>query len=601
MSGSLKRLWSDLESSAYFPRKRIHDSLVQFLGFRDQSQSWPAQSSNWPGRLPDDILFEIFSMVIEDHFSRSDALFASTVVPQIALGRVCRQWRFALHDIRSAWISIPTGLSPSQVRFSAKQAHGLPLRVGIEFGLPDLCSTGPWSRARLQHELIQQFDARFTLPTAQLKGKAVDFGNVRELAVSASSYVLSELAAQNLWRKRRFPHVDTLHIALQVFPSEVTRLPTNLQHLYLLDGHTTAYSLLWTRYFPSLRKLRLDGVELPRGFLGIPEGLLHLELNMTSRWQRDILGVSPSDVGALSYIFRELRALPQLECLSVDFADISIKASVLETDQALITTLHSLREINLTATSAYPLQFMSCASLPALRRCALNFHYSNFPSVNTTAARLETPFFNFLRQLAAAGVHLRSVYVGYHHCPVSIKAAISVVASTEPVDWTDSAAARSFSENANLNCTISWDPDTHTCDEEIAETFLKALLLYLPSHVSDTHPIDTLAFSDDGGLSSTFCYATLLGCAPYIHTLACLGRDEAILRALTLLGDESEVQYARRCLKTIIFNSGVDGERRPGVRRRFGARLEPSQVWFTGSEPARVLREAVMKTAVWLC
>ncbi|KZV61029.1 hypothetical protein PENSPDRAFT_759679 [Peniophora sp. CONT] len=594
MPGTPKRLWSDLDGSTYFPRKRIHNALVQFLGLRGQSQ--PPQSTNWPGRLPDDILCDIFRLIIEDHFSQSDALFASTVVPQMALGRVCRQWRFALHDIRSAWISIPTCLSPSQVGNSAQNSRGLPLRIGVEFSRPDLCSTQEWSRARLQQELLHQFDSRFThLFTTPVVGDGVYLADVRELAVSTSSYVLSELAAQNLWCKRRFPHVDTLHIAMEVVPPEETRVPPSLRYLCRSGGHTPADSLLWTRDFPSLWKLRLDRVVFPGSFLGLPEGLRHLELNMASRVQRDILGVPPVDV--LAYIFRELKVLPQLQYLSLNFGDVPINPSGLEIGQALVATLHSLREINLTATSALPLQFMSSASLPALLRCTLKIHYPDLSSINPTPESLETSFCIFLRQLAIADVRLRSVYVGYHHCPMSIKAAVFVMASTEPVDWTDPASVRSFSENANLNCTISWDRTTHRSDGKTAETFLNTLLLSLPSHASDTHPIDTLAFSDGGGcLSSTFCYATLFECAPFIHTLACYGRDEAMLHALELLGDESETQYARRCLKTLVFNRGLDGERRPGVCRRFGALETP--VWFAGSEPARVLREAAMKMIV---
>ncbi|VDC02364.1 unnamed protein product [Peniophora sp. CBMAI 1063] len=586
MSGSLKRLWSDLEDSTYLPRKRIHDALVQLLGFRDQSP--PLRSANWPGRLPDDILFNIFSLVIEDFFSQPDALFTSEVVPQLALGRVCRQWRLALRDLRSAWTSIPAGMSPPLVVSSYYHSRGLPLRTGVQFTLPDLCLTGPWSRVRLQNELLSQFDTKFSLPTEILKGKAVDFRSVQELAIEVSSYVLSELGAQMLWRKRTFPNIDTLHLALHASTSELERLPTNLQHLYRRNGHATFYNFSWTRLFPSLRKLRLDGVELSDWSLSLPPGLRQLELTLMSDDQRDVLGIAPANARSLAFLFHDLTSLPSLEKLSVDFDGLSLKTSVQQTDQALLSTLSSLKEVNLTAFSPYPLYLISCANLPTLRRCSMNLRYHNYPSFGATADKLNDVFFNFIRQLASVGVHLRSVYVGHHGCPSSLRSAVSIMASTELLDWTDSSAVRAFYENANLKCTVSWDPDMHASDSTIANAFLSALLCSIPAHVSDTHPIHSLAFSDDGSLCSYFCSETLLMHMPCLHTLVCYGSDEQLVKALR---GSRDVQH----LKTFVTEGPVELEKTSPPRYDLGISGEPVQVKFVGAEPGRILRDAVMK------
>ncbi|KZV61032.1 hypothetical protein PENSPDRAFT_759682 [Peniophora sp. CONT] len=562
MLNILKRARSNAEESITGFNKRRRLDISSFISTLTLANLWNPQSfTPFTRHYPVDILLVIFEIIIEDHSAQPNALLNRSAPPQVVLASVCKEWQHLVNSTRRHWSHIPAGCSISYVSRCLTKSPGLPLRLGIKLSVNSRPEHGQPDLVKQAREALKPFTRGIVTGTGM--GRALSIKRVSELAISISSSIASQIGRQT--------------------HSEAER-----------------YNLCWAvpELFPSLRNLRLDGVYLPEWYLRLPRTLLSLDLNLIDSPQRTIQMGEDDPRLTLAHFLPHLRSLDHLYRLTIDFSNTPYYENLhLRHNSILIPALH---EIRLTARSVNVFYAMSCAiDLPALRRCVLSLHYApgSVPIKRFSLdCNLQSMFRNFIKQLSSAGTHLRTLYLARRRTS-STTTTTSIVASAEPVDWTNTYATRdTLCQNANLRVTLTCDTGSPSTSDEVEDAFLCALVSCvrdLGHFWPDAPPITSLAVSfDDGCLFQSICRLVSYDrCLPLVNTLACYDDHEG-----ALVGE----LYAPQAFPGLKMLITPDIEANPEAKRMMAFVLRKraglSHTQFD-RVAAGVLRDAVMRAA----
>ncbi|KZV61035.1 hypothetical protein PENSPDRAFT_693767 [Peniophora sp. CONT] len=206
MLNILERARSNAEGYfAVFSKRRRLD----VFSFTSTVANPPTQDPVTITCLPKELLIEIFKLLLEDHLAQPDVLFKCHA-PQVVLALVCREWKAVVRSLPQLWSYIPAGASASYASACLDRSTGLPLRLGLKFGLNSGCKSLPDFRKQARCAL-----GPFTVSKSGVTRLPLNERRVRELAISVSPYFVRHFHVDDVWHQYTFRGVHTLHVSFK--------------------------------------------------------------------------------------------------------------------------------------------------------------------------------------------------------------------------------------------------------------------------------------------------------------------------------------------------------------------------------------------------